>query len=117
MIAIAIFAITGFVIYSSFFGPSSSSTTVSSTATTTISTEGQDIIYTASKIDTVSIDSTIFSSPLFTNLIDFDTSPSPEAQGRPNPFADIGNDSNAQVFPVSVPTISTSSTHLIKPTK
>ena len=105
--AITIFAIAGFVIYKSFFGGSSAHVTAQNgNATTTIGAEGQDIINMVSKINTISINPELFSSPLFLGLTDFGVSLSPEAQGRPNPFADIGSDSGAQ----SVATSSAKST-------
>ena len=104
ILALVIFAIAGFIIYNSFFGANTSTTTSSGSsdnATTTISAEGQYIIDVTSKIDAVSIDLQLFSSPLFLGLTDFDVAPSPEAQGRPNPFANIGNDTGSSVTSVA----------------
>jgi hypothetical protein len=51
---------------------------------------GQDIIDLVAKVDSLSIESSLFSSTLFTNLKDASVPITPEAQGRPNPFAIIG---------------------------
>ncbi len=53
---------------------------------------GQDILVLIDKLKAVSIDASLFSSTLFTNLKDLGTPINPEAQGRPNPFAIIGVD-------------------------
>ena len=109
--ALVIFVIAGFIIYKSFFGTSlpdiGAVLNSDNTATTTIGAEGQDIIDMANKINTVSIDSGLFSSPLFLNLVDFDVPPTPEPQGRPNPFANIGNDTGSGVFLVATSSKST----------
>jgi len=63
--------------------------------TDVISTEplGQDILILAEKLEQISINSEIFSSNLFQTLVDLSIPISPEAQGRPNPFAAVGSDS------------------------
>jgi hypothetical protein len=101
--ALVILAISGFIIYNTFFAtsPIGVGSFVDSTATTTIGSEGQDIIDMANKIKTVSIDSGLFSSPLFTSLVDFDVPSTPEPQGRPNPFANIGTDVGGGTFLVA----------------
>jgi hypothetical protein len=55
-------------------------------------TASQDILNLVDKMSKTSIDPSIFSSPLFTNLVDINVPVSPESQGRPNPFAAIGSD-------------------------
>ena len=100
--AIIILAVSGFIIYRTFFGSSQTGAGFSSdTATTTISADSQDIIDMANRINTISIDPGLFSSPLFLNLIDFDVPTTPEVRGRPNPFASIGNDAGAGTFLVA----------------
>ena len=52
---------------------------------------GQDIIVLVDKLNSISsIDSSLFSSVLFINLRDFSAILTPESQGKPNPFAPIG---------------------------
>jgi hypothetical protein len=94
--ALVIFAIAGFIIYSSFFSGSGLGGVVSSDDTATTTDTGQDIVNMASEMDNISINSQLFSLPIFVNLVDFDVPPSPVAQGRPNPFAPIGNDTGVQ---------------------
>src|SRR5690348_5607045 len=48
---------------------------------------GEDILSLADKLNTITIDQSVFTSPLFESLVDHDTPLSPETQGRPNPFA------------------------------
>lgn len=55
-------------------------------------TASQDILSLVDTMRKMSIDSSIFSSPLFTSLVDFSVTITPELKGRPNPFAPIGND-------------------------
>ena len=54
------------------------------------STVGQDILSLVAKLNTISIDQSFFSSPLFLSLQDSSVSLFPESQGRANPFAPIG---------------------------
>lgn len=53
---------------------------------------GQDILELVDKTEKVKIDVSIFTSDLFTNLVDYQIEIDPELQGRPNPFAPIGSD-------------------------
>ena len=95
--ALVILAIAGFIIYKSFFDGSSGDVTAfgGGEATTTMSVEGNDIVNMVSEINTININPGLFSSPLFSGLVDFSVSLLPEPQGRSNPFADIGNDSGS----------------------
>jgi hypothetical protein len=110
ILALVLFGISGFVIYSSFFAPAAVTDNMSDsgTASSTASAENQSVINMVSEINAVSIDPQVFSSPLFTNLNDFDVPPTPEPQGRPNPFADIGVNSSASTQNIAG-TIATSS--------
>jgi hypothetical protein len=103
--ALIIFVAAGFIIYNSFFN--SGSGALSSTATSTISTDGQNVVDLAYKINTISIDASLFSSPLFLNLTDFSSPLLSEPQGRPNPFAVIGTDVATQVVSISPAATST----------
>ena len=62
---------------------------------------GQDILALVEKLRITSIDSSLFSSPLFTNLKDFGADLFPEAYGRGDPFAAFGVEVpfEAPVFP------------------
>jgi hypothetical protein len=52
---------------------------------------GQDILALVNQLQNLSIDKSIFSSPLFTSLVDLSTEIFPELRGRTNPFAPIGS--------------------------
>ena len=62
---------------------------------------GQDILILASKLETLSIKTEIFSSALFSSLQDLNSALLPEPQGRPNPFGTIGNDSGGVITSLS----------------
>lgn len=53
-------------------------------------TAGEQILSLVDKLNTISIDKTIFTSSLFTSLVDYSLPLSSEQQGRVNPFAVIG---------------------------
>ncbi len=56
---------------------------------------GQDILNLAREFESTSIDRSLFSSPLFTSLVDFSVALYPEPQGRPNPFAPLSSGATA----------------------
>ncbi|OHA93248.1 MAG: hypothetical protein A3H52_01065 [Candidatus Zambryskibacteria bacterium RIFCSPLOWO2_02_FULL_39_26] len=56
---------------------------------------GQDILILAEKLNILSIDASVFSSVLFTTLVDWSLPLLPEPQGRANPFALIGTDAGS----------------------
>ena len=60
---------------------------------------GQDILILAEKLNTLSIDASVFSSALFTTLVDWSLPLLSESQGRTNPFALIGTDTVPAVAP------------------
>ena len=53
---------------------------------------GEDILVLVNQLKSVSIDTSLFSNPLFVTLKDLSVTVNPENQARPNPFAPIGND-------------------------
>ena len=110
IVAILIFALSGYIIYSTFFssnttGNATVSGSSSGIASSSAQQEGQDILDLSDKLKAMSIDSQIFNSVVFKSLIDFDVPLSPELQGRPNPFAAIGNDGGIQTIPTFPTTI------------
>jgi len=58
---------------------------------------GQDIIVLVSKLNSISIDTDVFSSVLFTSLKDISKMIDTESVGRPNPFAPIGSEGLLQI--------------------
>ena len=95
MLAIGIFALSGFVLYNTFAGGGSSPVVAEPTVDANgvvIAVENQDIVDLANKFDQISIDINLFSSNLFQNLRDLEVPLLPESSGRSNPFAPIGSD-------------------------
>ena len=106
MLAIVIFMITGYVLYSTFFkSPPTEVPPVMSADGVILAPvpENQDIIDLATKFDQMSVNIELFSSTLFKNLRDLEVPLSPENSGRPNPFASIGSDNVYINQPVVVP--------------
>ncbi len=60
---------------------------------------GQDILALADKLNTLSINTSVFSSTLFTSLLDLGVPLQPEIQGRANPFAKIGSETAVVATP------------------
>ncbi len=61
-------------------------------ASTSGGASSQDILILVERMEKVSFDNSMFSSLLFTSLIDYSFPTTPELIGRPNPFAPIGID-------------------------
>ena len=104
MLAIIIFMITGFVLYSTFSSDSSTgvvsvNNVVSETGEIIIEQdENQDIIDLANEFENISMNLGIFNSPLFLNLKELNTPLSPEDVGKPNPFSNISSGSVSRVI-------------------
>jgi hypothetical protein len=97
IIALTLFVVA-FVGYRLFtMTPDASLSTDLSSPTTEVA--GQDILTLVEKLKLITIDESVFSSPTFSNLKDFSSEITPEAQGRVNPFAGIGNDSSQFIQP------------------
>ena len=92
-VGLIVFLILGFLGYSLF--SKGSSTELDSTTSSETGVPGQDILTLVEKLKNISISQTIFSSPLFNNLIDFSNPISPEPVGRANPFSPIGSDASS----------------------
>lgn len=97
VVTVVTLGLVGFFGYSFFLsisgsGPSSSSALDNSSVSLGTGVVGQDISALVAKLKSVSIDTSLFSSPLFSNLKDISTPIIPEPQGRPNPFASVGSD-------------------------
>ncbi len=65
---------------------------------------GKDILILVEKLKAISIDQSLFSSPMFSNLRDFSQTVFPESKGRTNPFATIGSDGSFSVTPTATTT-------------
>jgi hypothetical protein len=55
---------------------------------------GQEVLSLADQLEGVEINKTIFSSPIFTSLVDVSVPVVEEPKGRNNPFAPIGSESD-----------------------
>ena len=63
---------------------------VSLSATEPTDPAEQQFLNLASKLSSISFDTSLFSDPRFTSLIDLTTPIRPESQGRSDPFAPLG---------------------------
>ncbi len=89
LVAIVCLLVLAFLGYRLYTAPASEEV-----ASVNFTTEAasQDILTLVEKLEAISIDKSVFSSPIFTSLVDFTVPLLPEAQGRSNPFAPIGSD-------------------------
>lgn len=77
----------GFWVYSNYLKPDDSvPTDVSAQAV------GSDVLALSQSLQSVTLDQTLFSSPLYRNLVDFSPTLPNQPVGRVNPFAPIGQD-------------------------
>jgi hypothetical protein len=88
IVSILILAGLGYVLINTLTGEIPVDETVVNTKA-----EGEEMLILADKLDAVNINDSIFSSPLFTSLVDISVPIVEELKGRPNPFSQIGNDS------------------------
>jgi hypothetical protein len=93
ILTLLILLLIGYVGYSTLFGKSE---VVLGDDGVPLVTEvvGRDILILADRLDSININKNVFSSPLFTELVDISSPLLPEDQGRPNPFVKIGSDSS-----------------------
>jgi hypothetical protein len=87
-IAVAVIIILLFVGYGFFFGGSDEEALVSESAVP--DAVGGDLIAILGRLQSLSLEGTVFSNPLFRSLVDFGIELTPEPVGRPNPFAPLG---------------------------
>lgn len=87
IIAIIMFSLSGFIVYNSFF---KSTISLYEDTFSEEDSGSQDIINLAEEFQNISINASVFSSPLFRSLKSAESSVSQEIQGRENPFASIG---------------------------
>lgn len=88
VVALVILGFLGYVVYTTIF----SSEPVVVTEGVQVESVGQDILVLADKLNNIKIEKNIFSSPLFTNLIDTTVPINEEEKGRVNPFSKIGEE-------------------------
>lgn len=87
LITVVILFVLALWAYNSFFKVDSSVPTDAAAQTV-----GSDVLSLYSSLQSVTLEQSLFSSPLYRNLIDFSTPLQSQPVGRPNPFAVIGQD-------------------------
>ena len=85
-IALIILIVLGFWGYSLYSGGTPSAAIITTTDRSPLS---QDVLATLSSLHTITLDSSIFTDPLFVSLSDFGVQIPAEAAGRRNPFAPV----------------------------
>lgn len=80
-----------FVLYSMFFKKEAEAP-LSSTTTSALAGEDNELLVLLSQLNSIHLDGSFFSDPLFTSLTDFTVNLTREPRQRPNPFAPIGSD-------------------------
>ncbi len=106
LIGVLILLIVGYFGYQMFSGgsaPAAVSVSTTDSSATSSGVVGQDILTLVLKLQNISIDSSLFSSPLWTALKDSAAPLSPESQGRTDPFAALGSE-NAVAGPATTKT-------------
>ena len=87
--------------------PGVTSSTTNTTMPSNTSIISQNFVSVLLNIKNIKLDDAIFSDPAFNNLHDQNISLKPDGtEGRPNPFAQFGNDNPAQtlnIIPVTPP--------------
>ena len=83
-IALIILLVLGFWAYSLYTGNNPQGPALTTSQQSPIS---QDLLTTLSSLHTITLDSSIFTDPLFVSLSDFGVQIPAEAAGRRNPFA------------------------------
>ncbi len=88
IVAVLVISALGYIIFNTLTGEVPLEEGVS-----IVSPQGEEILILADRLESINIDTDLFSSPLFTSLVDISVPIIEEPKGRPNPFAPIGNDS------------------------
>ncbi len=83
-IGVIVLALAGLWLYMTYFSDPSSSPTLSNDRAA--SPLSQDVLVTLSNLNTIRLDESIFSDPLFMSLSDYGVAIPPQNAGRRNPF-------------------------------
>lgn len=81
-----------FYVYFNYFRGDSTEALLTTSADSIAS---PDLLATLSHLHTITLNSSIFSDPVFLSLTDFGVEIPPQNVGRPNPFAPIGSSARA----------------------
>jgi hypothetical protein len=87
-------------VYLTYFSSGPSPILTTSDANTPLST---DILVTLQSINSIKLDNTIFTDPVFVSLTDFGVTIPPETVGRRNPFAPLGASTKASTTTLKLP--------------
>ncbi len=85
-IGVVLLLAAGFWVYMTYFAGSSGAILSSDAASSPLS---QDVLATLSNLNTIKLDNSIFSDPVFNSLTDYGVVIPPETAGRRNPFAPL----------------------------
>lgn len=91
MLAVAVLLV-GFALYQLFLKPDEPRTALQRVADPSGDAPSRDVARLLSNVRSISINESFFEDPVFRSLEDFSTPIAPQPQGRPNPFAPIGQD-------------------------
>jgi hypothetical protein len=86
VIGVCVAAVAALVIYVMYFSGGSSATLSSSSS---VSTASQNILVTLQDLNTIKLDDSIFTNPVFLSLTDFGVTIPLENVGRSDPFAPL----------------------------
>ncbi len=86
-IGICVTAVLALVIYFMYFSGGSSGAPL--TSSSSASTASQNILVTLQNLNTIKLDPSIFTNPVFLSLTDFGVTIPPENVGRLDPFAPL----------------------------
>ncbi len=91
MFAVVVFAliIAGLAGYELYFAPPPSGDALSSGSSGPVS--GSQLLASLSNLQSVTLDPSVFSDPIFVSLVDYGISIPHEPVGRPNPFAPLSS--------------------------
>jgi hypothetical protein len=100
-----IIIIIAFFGFKAFFAPEESGTAlVSEGASAPQFVDGQAILILLNKLNRINLDKSVFTSQIFTGLVNFEKPIEDQVIGRQNPFLPIGVDGSGVVTPKSATT-------------
>jgi hypothetical protein len=95
IVAAGVIVILLALVYWEFFSSSGSSTPLSSSTPTATSPASQDLLVALTNLQTIQLNSAIFSDPVFESLTDFGVTIPPQVAGRQDPFLPLSPSSPA----------------------
>jgi hypothetical protein len=80
----------GWYFYSKGSSGSSTSQLISSTPNNANAAVGASVLNVLNSVSSIKIDASFFATPAYQSLVDYSITVPPQAVGRPNPFAPVG---------------------------